>query len=370
MRWVIAVLVLSAAGWSSSAALGAEEQKPDSPAAKPPDSSAARPELSKEMAALRDRVRRTVAAYFHQPVNTADNTPAEILAFCLAFGCDTEVRYGNSAGQAASGVGCLCWNYPCAGYQLLTSDGRRPVARVGYGLQQYPAQLLGVLALASVPAKYEIRIGEFKGTVADLAAAEQLDCRPGSDLSHVLMGMAFYAREGETWKSRAGETWSVERLLKEELARPFASHSADATNRLMGISCAVQRQGRLGKPLEGEFARAEKYIAQYQGYALSLQNSDGTWHPTFFAAKGAGNDAWGTLRSTGYIVEWLAFSLPEGRLEEPQVVKSVAWLTSLLESYASRWNAAASTPRDVESVGHALHALRIYDRRVFKPGER
>jgi hypothetical protein len=214
MRYWMVVLLVSALGWPEARAVGGEDAKPES-AAKTADTSAAHQTLSKEAVALRDRIRRTLALYFHQPVNTADNTPAEILAFCLAYGCDTEVRYGSSAGQAASGVGCLCWNYPCAGYQLLTLQDQRPVARMGYGLQAYPSQLLGVLAMSAVPAKYQVRIGSFQGTVADLVAAEQLDCRSGADLSHKLIGMAFYVPEDQTWKNRLGETWSVERLLGE-----------------------------------------------------------------------------------------------------------------------------------------------------------
>jgi hypothetical protein len=363
---MMAVLVVSAIGWREARAAEAPHQKPES-AAKAADGPAAQQALSKEAVALRDRIRRTLALYFHQPVNTADNTPADILAFCLAYGCDTEVRYGSSAGQAASGLGCLCWNYPCAGYQLLTLEGQRPVARMGYGLQAYPSQLLGVLAASAVPAKYQVRIGTFQGTVADLVAAEQLDCRSGSDLSHKLIGMAFYVPEDQTWKNRLGETWSVERLLKEELARPFDLQRADAVNRLMGISYAVERRRRLGKPLGGEFARAEEYLAQFQEYALGLQTPEGTWHPLFFAARGASNDAWGTLRSTGFIGEWLALSLPKERLAEPRMVKTVGWLANWLETGASRWNATAATPREIESIGHALHALRIYDERVFKP---
>jgi hypothetical protein len=70
--------------------------KAASPAAKvdqaPADADVAKPApvrkrpLSPASIALRDRVRQTLDHYFHQQVNTGENTPAEILAFCLAFG--------------------------------------------------------------------------------------------------------------------------------------------------------------------------------------------------------------------------------------------------------------------------------------------
>ncbi len=330
------------------------------------DAPASRP-FSKEMLALRDRLRRILAGYFRQPLNTADNTPAEILAFCLAYGCDAEVRFGSAAGQSLSAVGCLCWNYSCAGYELLTSDGGRPIARVGYGVQSYPSQFLGVLAQAGVPASYEVRVGDFRGTVADLVAAEQLDCRPGADLSHKLMGMAFYVPAGQTWKDRQGQTWSVARLVREELDRDVPVHAPEAVHRLMGLSFALHRQRRHKEPLEGPFAQAEKYLSQFQEFALGLQNADGSWHPRLFAARGNSADAWGTLRATALVGQWLALSLPESRLHEPGVTKAIQRIATGLENLATGWNVAASNPRDIETVGYALYALRIYDSRVFQP---
>ncbi len=331
--------------------------------------SAAPSPLSEEVLALRDRLRRILAAYFRQPLNTADNTPSEILAFCLAYGCDAEVRFGSSSGQALSAVGCLCWNYACAGYELLTTDGQRPIARVGYGLQSRPSQLLAVLAQASVPASYEVRVGTFRGTVADLVAAEQLDCRPGVDLSHKLMGMAFYVPAGQSWKDRAGQTWSVARLVREELARDVPTHAPEAVYRLVGLSFAVRCQRRHKEPLEGPFAQAAQYLAEFHDFALGLENPDGSWHPRLFAARGSSPDAWGTLRATALIGQWLALSLPQERLGEPRMIKAVGRIAGGLESLASGWSCTASNPREIETVGHALYALRIYDSRMFQPAQ-
>jgi hypothetical protein len=227
-----------------------------------------------------------------------------------------------------------------------------------------------VLAQAAVPASYEIRVGKQRATVADLVESEQRDCRAGADGAFKLIGMAFYVRNGDAWKNSLGETWTVERLLGEELGRSAPRSTSDATDHLMGISYAVERQRRLGKPLEGQFGRAKEFIDEFHAYALGLQNADGTWHPDFFAAKGPGNDHVGSLRSTGHVLAWLAYSLPEARLQEPRIVKAVTWVAEFLESNAPRWNVTSSTPRETGAVGHALHALRIYDRRVFKSADK
>ncbi len=358
------------AGTAATALSPASKGKPASEAKAPAAKPQSKVEISPELAALRDRVRRTLVLYFHQLVNTADNTPADVLQFCLAFGCDTEIRYGSAAGTPMNGIGCLCWDYPCEGYQLLVGDQHRIMARVGYGFQEEPSQLLAMLAQSGVPADYEMRCGTRKGTVNDLVESEKLDCRAGSDLSLKLVGMSFYVENGREWKNRMGDTWSVERIVREELDRSPAENNVDVTNRLLGLSHAVQRQLRVKKPVEGQYLRASQYVSECEDFAFRLQNTDGSWHPTFFAARGTSNDAVGSLRSTGHILEWLAYALPEERLGDRRVVKSVDYLAGSLEALASRWNVSTATPQEMGAVMHAAHALRTYDRRAFKAQER
>jgi len=343
-----------------------EAAPPSKPEEAPPKATPPR-KLGEAAAALRDRVRRTTARYSQQPLNTADNSAAEILRFCLAFGCDAEVRYGSAAGNPINAIGCLCYGYPCAGYQLLlTGENPKVMARVGYGLQEHPAEMLAVLAQAAVPADYEIRLGKYRGTVADLVEAEKLTCLPGDELAHKLIGLAFYVRNEEGWKDLGGREWTVEKVLEEELNRSPATDRCDVAHHLMSLSYAVERRTRAGKPLEGPYRRAQKYVAEFHDFAFSLQNREGGWHPGFFALRGTSRDVPGLFRSTGHVLEWLAFSLPEDRLSDPRVVKSVGYVADLLGESSASWNAAA-TPREIDSVAHALHALRLYDRRAFEP---
>lgn len=381
-RRIFMLSALSGLGLFSWAA-AAENEKPaepakeaaKQPAAKPAEKPKSaetpqKPPLSQEMTALRDAMRRVLTQYFHQPINTGDNTPADVMAFCLAYGADGEIRYGNSAGTAMNGIGCLCWNYPCAGYQLLLADGNQIIARVGYGFQEQPSELLAILAQATVPASYEVRVGQVRATVADLVRYEQLDCREGMVLAGKLIGMSHYVSNGDTWKNRLGETWSVERLLQEELGRSSKNDRSDATDRLMAISYALDRQKRLKKPIEGPYAAAQKHLDEYIEYALKLQNPEGPWHPLFFVARGGSNDWVGSVRATGHILEWLVFTLSDDRLQDPRTVKAATWLVNALDQYGNQWNAAQSSSRETNAIGHALHALRLYDRRVFKPYDR
>ena len=58
------------------------------------------------------------------------------------------------------------------------------------------------------------------------------------------------------------------------------------------------------------------------------------------------------------MLEWLVFSLPQDELRDPQVVKSVEFIASTLDENPNRdWS--------VGPLGHALHALAIYNKRAF-----
>jgi len=328
-----------------------------------------KPALTPEMTALRDRVRRVLVHYFREPINTSDNMPVEVLSFCLAFGCDTEVRYGGSAGNAMNGIGCLCYGYPCANYRLLAVQEKRVIARVGYAFQQVPGQLLAVLAQSAVPESYEIRVGDWRGSVADLVASEKLSCMSGIELSQKLIGLADYVPDEATWKNAAGEVWSLERIVREELSRSPASYNPAVTRHLMGLTFAMERHCRHGHSCEGQYGRAKKFLAEYDQYAFSLQNADGTWHPDFFAARGPSRDTSGVLRATGHILEWLLSLIPADRLQDRRIERSVTILTNLLEEPYARVNFTATSTQEIDAVMHAVRALRIYDRRVFKPAD-
>jgi hypothetical protein len=362
--------LLPVAGWA--VAVGQEpakvenQAKPEAAKPAPEAPSASKPSLSKPMSELRDRVRQTLGLCYRLPVNTRDSTPAEIMDFCAGFGCYAEITDA-ATGKKINGVGALCWNYSCAGYQLFMPNTNAPVARVGYGLQRQPGEMLAFLAMAMVNPDYEMRAGTFRGTVADLVAQEKLTCRSGSNLSLKLLGLSYYVADDGTWKDQAGQEWSIERLIGEELDRKPDVSSPDVTNRLLGLSFALHRRAKRGLPIEGVYQRAQDHVSQYQPYALDLQNADGSWNSEFFALKGPSSDFTGTVRSTGRILEWLAFSLPEDRLQEAKVVRSVNYLADLLGKQAPSWNLASLTPRDIEAVMHAVHALSIYDQRVFSP---
>ena len=224
-RGVFAVVLLTlSAGLSLAADPAPAKTDHAQPAADAKDARA-KPEatkvkqLSAEMAQRRDKVRRLLAALRQQPFNTKQNTCADILDFCRAFGCDTQLSDNATSGQKVNGITCLCWNMPCGGYELMTVCEGHLTARVGYGYQDNPSELAAVLALSHVPADYPARAGKTVGTVADLVKYEKLTCRPGLDMALKLVALAFYVQQ-PSWKDSLGNEWTLQRLVSEELARP------------------------------------------------------------------------------------------------------------------------------------------------------
>jgi hypothetical protein len=325
-------------------------------------------ELSPELAALRDRVRQTLAQQQKQPFNTRDNLPTDLMSLCLGFGCDTEVSLEGPGSKRINGITCLCWNYPCAGYELLAPTQKHIAARIGYGYQSQPGEFLAVLALSRVPENYPIRSGNATRTIADLVEAEKLACRENADMSLRLIGLTYYVEQPQ-WKNELGEDWSLERIVHQEIAQPIVNAPDGGLNRLMGLSYAVSYHVNHDLPIAGQYLRAKKYISDYHDYAMAIQNSDGSWGPAMLAAKSASQDPSVQLASTGRVLEWLALSLPTSRMEDPRVIHAVEQTIHLLNVQRYQKNVPYLPTRELAAYGHALHALALYDDRVFKEAE-
>lgn len=369
---LVAACLLAIAGRSAVAEDAATKPETKSEAKPAPEAAPAakkaKRELTPAQAALRDLVRETVAGHRKQAYNMRDNLATEIMGYSLGFGCDTEVSLGGAGGQRINGITCLCWNYPCGGYEMMGLSQDRVAPRIGYGCQERPGEFLAMLALSRVQPDYPVRVGETKRTVADAVEAEKRSCRSGSDMSLKLIGLSYYVDEPE-WKNDLGETWSIERIVREEVARPVIGAPDGGLNRLMGLSYAVARRAKQGQPIDGHFERAQKYTTDFQQYALQAQNADGSWGPSFLATRGQCPDVASQLRSTGRILEWLAMSLPQEKLEDAQMAKAVECTARALGSQRYHWNTYALPTQEIVSVGHALHGLNVYDERVFEPAD-
>jgi hypothetical protein len=315
------------------------------------------------LAATRDKVNQAIAMYSGALVNTRDHNPWEVFHAIIGQGVKTQVSRGGPGGEPITAVGWLCFNGRCGGDSLLTWENGHLAARKGPRVQGHHGQFLAILAQTHVMPDYPLEYNGRQFTVLDLVESEKLGCRAGTELTFKLIGLSHYQPTDAAWKSDDGADWSISRLIHEEIAQPILRTApCGGTHRLMGLAYALRRRTKEGRPIDGEFRRAEKYLNDYHAYAFHLQNADGSFSTSWFEGPGARPDVNRRLQTSGHILEWLTFSLPTEQLQEPQTVKAVDYLAGILIAGQGRsW--------EIGPLGHALHALHIYRTRVFPDSE-
>jgi hypothetical protein len=319
------------------------------------------PPLSRTQLALRDKVRKVLRDYYQRPLNTRDRSPWEVMHALLAYEAHSRVLQGGPQGEPITAVGWLCYNQACKGRSLLyvNPDGRLRV-RVGPALQGHHGQLLAMLAQSRIKADYPIRVEGKQFAIADLIAEEKLTCYPRTELTFKLIALQHYLPMDATWINDQGMTWDFPTLIREEIRQPVRTAACGGTHRLSGLSLVVKKRQRSGLPVDGEYAQAQQFVANYQNYAYRLQNPDGSLSTEWFRGPGDEPDLDRRLKTTGHILEWLLYAANDKQLHYHRTVRAVNYLCNIM------W---ANRTRDWEAgpLGHALHALVLYDRLAFAP---
>jgi hypothetical protein len=330
------------------------------PAASPPTE----PEiaLTPELLDLRTRLRECLAYYYFRPENVALRSPWGAMHAMIAYGVDSELIAGD---KRVNAIGYLNYNGVCNGQQLFYTTNGKLQARIGPGVQGHAGQYLAMLAQSRVKTDFPMLVEGQRFTVADLIQYEKETCRPKTELTFKLIAFMHYLKSDEKWKSDDGQDWDIPRLIKEELAQPIVGAACGGTHRMTGFSYAVRKREQRGEPFTGQWLRAQKFVEDFHEYTFRLQNPDGSFSTIWFAGRGDDGPPTKRLETTGHITEWLAYSLDKEQLVEPRMIKSVSYLTNLLTEHKDeKWG--------IGPLGHGLHALAIYDERIFggKPGER
>jgi len=309
---------------------------------------------------LRVQVAQTLAAYQRRPLNTAQHTPWEVMHGFIAFGIPTRVRVGGPGGDPVNAIGWVNTGGRCHGQVMLAATGDRLTALRGIGVQGHSAQYLAIMAQCRVALNSPITIQSKTFTVADLVAEEKLSCKSGTELTFALIALAHYLPTDAEWKSRDGKDWSLTRLVEEEIEQPIRGAPCGGTHRLFGLAYGCQRRLRATGQLDGVYLRADKFVRDYQQFALTkLQNRDGSFSTEWFKYPAdRDDDIDRKIQTTGHILEWLVASLDQEALFQPRITAAVEFLAGALAREPGRdWK--------IGPLGHALHALNIYQERAW-----
>ncbi len=316
-------------------------------------------DLTPELLDLRDKVRQVLAMYYPRHQNTRDNDPWEMMHAIIAYGVDTQIFKDRPGGEKVNAIGWMCYNYPCQGQRMLFLNNGKPDTGRGVGLQGHGGQFLAILAQSRVMSDYPLRIQGKQFTLADLIEREKQTCVAGEELTFKLIALMHYLDSDETWTTRDGQRWSIQRLIREEIKSPIRGVTCGGTHRLMGFSYAVQKRKQRGEPIDGEFRRAQIYTKDYHRYTFGLQNDDGSFSTAWFERRGNDPSIDRRLRTSGHILEWITFSLSDDDLRDPRTIKAADYVaTLLLKNNRHTW--------EIGPLGHGLHAMALYDKRVFK----
>lgn len=314
--------------------------------------------LTPELVRLRDKINETLAIYQRRHQNTRDNTPWEVMHAFVAFNVRTEIRRDGPNGPPVNAIGWILWGQRCNGQPLLTLANNRPRAEIGVGVQGHPGQLTAILAQSRVSIDTPVKIQGRDFTLRDLLEEERLGCRPNTELTFRLIALSHYYDLDETWTASDGQVWSIPRLIQEELKQPIRGAACGGTHRLFGLTYAYQQRLKRGQPLDGEYARAKTYIENYQKYAWSLMNPDGTFSTSWFNKAENRSDVDRKIQTTGHVMEWLILAQSDAELRSPRMMRAMDYLATHLKSNPQHdWK--------LGPMGHALHALMMYNERVF-----
>jgi hypothetical protein len=318
--------------------------------------------LTPELVRMRDAMRYCMAYYYRQPENVEDRSPWGIMHALIPYGVDAQVL---ANGRRVNAIAWLCANGKGQDLRLFEVRDRQLQPLSGPGMQGHESQFLFMVAQSGVPANYPIQVDRYRFTVADLIEYEKANCQSGTELNFKLVGLVHYLDSDAAWLNRNGERWDIPRIIREELTQPIIGACCGGTHRLMGFSYAVHKRMQRGEPISGQWLRAQKYAQDYQEYAFKLQYPNGSFSTDWFRSRQNSGDPERVLETSGHILEWLAFSLSDEQLLESRMVRSMEFLTRLL--IETRDDNLGVGPK-----GHALHALAIYDERVFgsRPGAR
>ncbi|QDT07822.1 hypothetical protein K227x_62510 [Rubripirellula lacrimiformis] len=315
-------------------------------------------ELSLSVRRLQNTMRACLSYYHDRREVANERSNWGMMHAIMVYGVDTKVQVERNS---YSTIAWIAGNNACRGQRLLTEKDGRIVVRSGVGLQGHQAQMLAVFSLCEVPEDYPLYADGQQFSVADVIREEQLACKSGEELTFTLIGLSHYMDTDATWTSEDGQTWDFQRLIREELSQPIVGAACGGTHRLMGFAHALRQRRAEGKPIDGQWQRAEKFTQDFVDYAYRLQNRDGSFSTDWFEGRENKDDIDRKVQVTGHMVEWLLTLTPDSELQNPRLVSAVRYLLSAM--YRERGHDWSIGPK-----GHALRSLAMFYERAYQSG--
>ena len=93
---------------------------------------------------------------------------------------------------------------------------------------------------------------------------------------------------------------------------------------------------------------------------IACKNPDGSFSTEWFRGPGNEESIDRKLKTTGHLLEWLLYTATEKELKYSRTTRAANYLANIMYNNRNKdWEAGP--------LGHAIHALLLYDRLVFSP---
>ena len=229
--------------------------------------------------------------------------------------------------------------------------------------QGHQDQFVAEMAQCGVPADKQFQIHGKKYQFMDFVRHSQMRARVNAsqELSWTIIVVGQYLGTDISWTNSYGEKLRFEDLVRYEVDANVEQAACGGTHRLFGLNWAYNLHLRNGGKTEGVWKDLADEQAKYQRLAQKYQNADGSFSTEFFREPGNALDMQLRMNTSGHILEWLAYSLPEARLRDE-------WMERAVNRLALMFFEIQNDSMESGTLYHAAHGLRIYHERVFGEG--
>ena len=312
--------------------------------------------ISRSAYRIRSKMYRCLRAYYSDMEIAGGRSNWGMMHAMMVYGIDTKVIVGR---RSYSTIAWVAGNNVCRGQRLFDEQDGQLVTKSGVGLQGHDGQLLTIFSLCDVPANYPIYAGDRKFAVQDIVESEMLACKSDSELTFILIALSHYLDTDQQWLSADGQSWDLERLIREELSQPVVGAACGGTHRLMGFGHALRQRRIDGKPIDGQWKRAEQFVEDFVQYTYKLQNRDGSFSTDWFEGREDNRDLDRKVQTTGHMTEWLLTVTPDAQLQNPRLMSAIRFLLESMDEERDRdWS--------IGPKGHALRSLAMFYDRVYQ----
>jgi hypothetical protein len=229
--------------------------------------------------------------------------------------------------------------------------------------QGHQDQFIAEMAQCGMPADREFVVQGKRYKFLDFVRHSQMRARVTKDqeLSWTIVVVGQYLGTDLPWTNSYGEKLTFEDLVRYEVNADVEQAACGGTHRLFGLKWVQNLHLQKGGKTEGVWKDLEEEQVKYQRIARRDQNPDGSFSTDFFRGKGEARDMQLRMNTSGHIVEWLAYSLPEEDLHKP-------WMEDAVNRLALMFLEIQDRSMESGTLYHAAHGLRIYYQRVFGDG--